>query len=243
MLIDCPGCGKSYHIVKAVLGADGRRVACPRCDSIWFVTSDGVSIKDAAPSDITGEAPALAVDLDALAGSDFVPTRDDIKPMPPTAIARRREPSLLVSGLAFIGISMGLIGFRAQIVQIWPSSATAYTALGLPVNLRGLALDHFHAVAMNDGPRTVLGVEGEITNLRRDAVKIPALRLTIRGKDGQTLYSWIVPAQKPRLAANETMNFRARLAAPPAAGDDVLVDFAPSAGKSLAAIWPKAWRF
>lgn len=237
MLIDCPGCGKSYHIVKAVLGTDGRRVACPRCNSIWFVTSDGVSIKDAAPS----EVPALAVDLDA--GSDFVPAREEIKPMLATTKAPRRKPPLLVSGLAFIGISMALIGFRAHVVQIWPVSATAYAALGLPVNLRGLALDHFHAVAMNDGPRTVLGVEGEITNLRRDAIKIPALRLTIRGKDGQTLYSWIVPAQKPRLAANETMNFRARLAAPPAAGEDVLVDFAPNERKSLAAIWPKAWRF
>ncbi len=43
MLIDCPGCGKSYHIIKAVLAPLGRRVACPRCDSIWFVSAEGIA--------------------------------------------------------------------------------------------------------------------------------------------------------------------------------------------------------
>ncbi len=38
MLIDCPGCAASYHITKAALSPSGRRVACPRCETVWLAT-------------------------------------------------------------------------------------------------------------------------------------------------------------------------------------------------------------
>jgi hypothetical protein len=136
---------------------------------------------------------------------------------------------------------MALIGWRTEVVRLWPRAATVYAALGLPVNLRGLALANFHTVTLNQGFQHVLGVEGEITNLRAQTTPLPPIRLAIRDAQGHRLYSWVVVAQKPRLAPGEKLQFQARLAAPPAAGRQVTVDFAPAHGDSFASLWRGAW--
>jgi predicted Zn finger-like uncharacterized protein len=254
MLIDCPGCGKSYHIIKAALGSSGRRVACPRCDAIWFVGLDG-SANVAAPElaeDLAANDLAFTAEI-SLAAGDYVhfakptelvlPPADVKKPRAAVAITRRRQPSGLLACVAVVTLGMALIGFRSEMVRLWPRAATAYTALGLPVNLRGLGLENFHTVTLNDGYQSVLGVEGEITNLRAQPIKLPSIRLAIRDGDGRRLYSWVVSAQKPRLAPGETVLFRTRLAAPPAAGRDILVDFTPAPPTALAALWRRVWRF
>ncbi len=229
MLIDCPGCGKSYHIVKAVLGSTGRRVACPRCDAIWLVAADGGA---------GTTTPELAEDLSptaeiSLAATDDVHRAEPAGRVLPPAVVKKTHalPEFLV-GFAFIGLVMALIGFRTEVVRLWPRAASGYAALGLPVNLRGLALENFRTITINDGFQTVLGVEGEITNLRAQATKLPSIRLAIGDGHDRILYSWVVAAQKPRLAAGETIVFRTRLAAPPAAGRKILVDFIPTSAMS-----------
>jgi predicted Zn finger-like uncharacterized protein len=237
MLIDCPGCGKSYHIIKAALAPYGRRVACPRCDSIWFVSQDGQSIPD-VPEDLA----EAAIEVGAFDDVELSPPAAFVRP-PPPGPASRRDSSWVLGSLALVAIGMALIGFRSQIVQLWPRAATAYAVIGMSVNLRGLALENFHTVAMSDGGRTILGIEGDITNLRAETTKIPPIRLAVRDARGRTVYSWNVKAREPMLAANQTTAFRTRLAAPPPEGSDVLVDFAPSPKTTLAAAWQQVARF
>jgi predicted Zn finger-like uncharacterized protein len=238
MHIDCPGCGKSYHIRTAELGPEGRRVACPRCDAIWFVAADGTPA--AAESSADDTQAHDAVDEIIMPPTALSPQRAVAAPNQSVS-GQRRIPSIVAAG-ALIAVSMAFIGFRTEIVQAVPRTATVYASLGLPVNLRGLALENFHAVALGDGRRTVLGIEGEIKNLRGRTTDVPALHLAIRGADGRILYSWVVTAQKARLGANETASFRARLAAPPAEGQSVFVDFVPARQTGLAALWRKATR-
>jgi hypothetical protein len=76
-----------------------------------------------------------------------------------------------------------------------------------------------------DGARKVLAVEGEIANVRRESRSVPPVALTVRGEDGQAKYAWTMRAAKSRLEPGETIAFRARLAAPPESGADVLVRF------------------
>jgi len=237
MLIDCPGCRKSYHIIKAALAPYGRRVACPRCDSIWFVSQDGQCIPD-VPDDL------IEAEIEPNAAEDAeLPPPGDVETTPFPPVPPRPAPSWIRGSLVLVAISMALIGFRSQIVQLWPRAATAYGAIGIPVNLRGLALENFHTVAISDGARTILGIEGDITNLRAETTKIPVLQLAIRDAQGRTLYSWNVKAQQPKLAAEQSLEFRARLAAPPPEGVDILVDFVPAPQKTLATVWQRVWRF
>lgn len=240
MLIDCPGCGKSYHIVKAVLGSSGRRVACPRCDAIWFVAADGSA---GTPAPDLAEDVSPTAEISVAAADDVHRAEPAGRVLAPAKVKKAHALSELCVGFAFIALVMALIGFRTEVVRLWPRAATGYAAFGLPVNLRGLAFENFRTITINDGFQTVLGVEGEITNRRAQATKLPSIRLAIQDAHGRSLYSWVVTAQKPRLAAGETVVFRARLAAPPAAGREVLVDFIPAPGTGLASVWGRAWRF
>ena len=58
---------------------------------------------------------------------------------------------------------------------------------------------------------------------------VPALRIAVRDKAHNELYSWTAPAPKTKLDAGETIVFRSRLAAPPEDGQDLMVSFADSA--------------
>ncbi len=232
MQIECPGCAKSYHIIKAALGPNGRRVACPRCDSIWFVAAEGVSIASALPATIE------------IAGQDIraEPRRPAAKPPvrranPRLAPLPRPRSSLartLGAGMALLAMSMALIGLRARIVTLWPQTDAAYAALGLPVNLRGLELRGLSTLSSYEGAEPVLGIEGEIVNVGARQTEVPPVELTIRDKQGEVLYSWTALSRRHWLAAGESVEFQARLVAPPPEGAEVLAQFAPDEPETLA---------
>jgi predicted Zn finger-like uncharacterized protein len=234
MLIDCPGCTKSYHIIKAALGPNGRRVACPRCDTIWFVTAQGSANEIAPAMPATIEISAADVNLRTRLKN---PSTKAIASPPRPAPLPDARPSFLpnlCTGTALLAACMAIIGFRAEMVRLWPPVNAAYAALGLPVNLLGLELRNLHTVSTHDGQQAVLGIEGEIANVGSRETAVPPIELTIRDRDGDVLYSWTAKSQKRRLGVGEIILFRARLAAPPAGAHEILARFAPEAPETLA---------
>ena len=146
-------------------------------------------------------------------------------PSAPAPQARRaRSPAVGIAAVALAATA--LIGLRAPIVRLAPPLAGAYRAVGLPVNLAGLELRDVRSKIVMEGARKVLVTEGEIVNIRREQNRVPSISLAIRGANGLDRYSWTAPAPKSRLEAGEKIAFRARLAAPPEDGADVLVRFA-----------------
>ena len=107
-----------------------------------------------------------------------------------------------------------------------PAAGALYAAVGLPVNPDGLALRDVRSGLVADGGKTVLMLEGTISNLRGADTPVPALAVVVRDADRTPLYAWTAPAPKATLAKGETVAFRSRLAAPPASGRDVRVTFA-----------------
>jgi hypothetical protein len=150
---------------------------------------------------------------------------------PPGATGGGAAPALVF--LAFMIAATTMIAARAAIVRAAPATAAAYASLGMPVNLRGLAIDGVRAtIAGASDDRRELLVAGEIVNLRQDETPVPNLRITLRGDDGSELYLWTAPEPKPRLGPHERVAFRARLAAPPSGVRDVLVKFAAPGDKA-----------
>jgi hypothetical protein len=137
---------------------------------------------------------------------------------------RDRVPGWAAVVAILMGVS-ALIALREKIVDVAPPAAKAFAAIGLPVNLAGLELREVRSHIEMDGARKVLAVEGEIANTRRESRSVPPVALTVRGEDGQAKYAWTTRAAKSRLEPGETIAFRARLAAPPESGADVLVRF------------------
>jgi hypothetical protein len=149
----------------------------------------------------------------------------------PKTISGGSAPALVF--LALMVVAPTAIAARAAIVSVAPATAAAYAALGMPVNLRGLAIEDLGATILDraeDG-RELL-VMGEIVNLRGGETPVPTLRLTLRGEDQKELYLWTAPEPKGRLDPHERVAFRVRLAAPPPGVRDVLVKFTEPGDKA-----------
>jgi len=129
-------------------------------------------------------------------------------------------------GIAFCALlAIGAIGARAAIVRIVPPAAVLFEAIGVSVNLPGLALERVKARIVADGERRILLVEGDLVNPGGKVAVAKSLIVSLRGQDGQTLYSWTTPAPQQDLAAGDRAAFLARLASPPAAATSVQVEF------------------
>lgn len=138
--------------------------------------------------------------------------------------ARRRIP-LSIAIVALIALSVALVGWRRDIVRHAPQLASFYSAIGMPVNIRGLAFaDLKIGNEIHDGV-PVLVVEGIIVSTVSKPVEVPRLRFALRSATGAEVYAWTAQPPQPVLGAFETLPFRSRLASPPAEGHDIQVRF------------------
>ncbi|PPD42337.1 MAG: hypothetical protein CTY15_12205 [Methylocystis sp.] len=193
-------------------------------------------------SDDFGKTPAQR-EIAAQASSDIVrpPSFDEMwghvrRPAAREMQSQRRDRwSVFATILAVIIGATAMIAMRERIVRILPPVATAYRAVGLPVNLAGLELRDVHSRIVMDGMRRVLVTEGEIVNIRREQNRVPSITLAVRGANGLDRYSWTAPTPKSKLEAGEKIAFRARLASPPEDGAEVLVRFAKLEEKKMSA--------
>lgn len=244
MLIVCPSCASEYIIDPAQIGADGRTVRCAACRGTFFVAGepdvgeDELAETEAFNAYLATQAwpeqdPPLAVAATAGRGGNESsaerPKRR--KGLGLTGLARLaarmpRAPAPPLLACLILAVAAGLVGWRETVVRTLPASARLYAALRLPTNPSGLELRGVRSELVVDGMNRLLVVEGEIRNVAKREIGLPALELAVRGPDGQALYTWTSEAARKTLAPAETERFRTRLAAPPADGREVLVRFA-----------------
>src|SRR6266567_1296391 len=137
----------------------------------------------------------------------------------------RRWPGLPTIILVLAGIIAALLNSRAAVVRFVPQTASLFSAVGLPVNLRGLSLDDIKtSIEAHEGV-TVLMVEGTIANVTRQPLEVPRLRFAVRNAAGYEVYAWTALPAEPVLAPGDRVSFRSRLASPPADAQDIIVRF------------------
>lgn len=254
MIIVCPQCESRYEIAESFLRPEGRTVRCARCRSEWEVFAPPVAEPlpsdpeaawmDAAAPEATEpeaqdtdavllhglpdfDATAAAPDsIEAVAEREASPLRTHRGRVRRRSL-RRLLPSgasaALVAGLAAL---VGLAQYRNSVVAAFPGTASLYALAHMPVNRRGLAFEGVQTSAASEGGAPVLVLSGEIRNVTRTAVPVPALRLAIRDENGAEIYGWTAAPGKSVLEPGASMPFKSRLASPPAEGRSVLVRFA-----------------
>jgi predicted Zn finger-like uncharacterized protein len=137
----------------------------------------------------------------------------------------RRWPGLPTVILVLAGIIAALLNWRATVVRFVPQTASLFSAVGLPVNLRGLSLDNVKtSVEAHEGV-TVLMVEGTIANVTRQPLEVPRLRFAVRNAAGYEVYAWTALPAESVLAPGDRAPFRSRLASPPTDAQDIIVRF------------------
>jgi hypothetical protein len=154
---------------------------------------------------------------------------------------RRQRQAAVITAAVWAGVvaaialclALGLI-FRIQVVKWWPGTATAYAALGMPVNASGLLIDKVRAApAIVQGHRSLV-VTGVLTNASATPRPAPAFRVSILDKAGKPLTQRVIETAPPvALKVGEARRFQLQVADPPAGAVDVEVTLAlPGAGKS-----------
>ncbi len=231
MLIRCPTCLSAYDLPSELLNGRDLTLRCARCRNTWTNAEDaGASGPFASPGQ-RHDGPEIVAE--ARSSRRPLASQAPAARRPAAASASARRPiSTRVAGAAVIAITIGAMAATARkdlVVRLYPPSAGLFEAIGLPVNLRGLALADMHGTLSAPGSRPVLTLQGRISNLRRESISVPPLRIAVRDKAHNELYSWTASAPKSRLGAGETIVFRSRLAAPPEDGQDLMVSFADSA--------------
>jgi predicted Zn finger-like uncharacterized protein len=127
--------------------------------------------------------------------------------------------------LALIILDAIVIGWRADFVRFMPQTASFYAAIGMPVNLRGLAFTGIATTTEQHEGVPILVVEGSIVNESRKLADMPHLRFAVRNAAHQEVYSWTAAPPRATLASGEAVSFHTRLASPPPDARDVLVRF------------------
>jgi predicted Zn finger-like uncharacterized protein len=137
----------------------------------------------------------------------------------------RRWPGLPTIILVLAGTIAALLNWRASVVRFVPQTASLFSAVGLPVNLRGLSFDDVKTSVETNDSVTVLVVQGTIANLTRQPLDVPRLRFAVRNAGGYEVYAWTALPTEPVLAPGDRAPFRSRLASPPADAQDIIVRF------------------
>lgn len=213
MLIVCPSCASSYSLSAERLGA-GRQLRCASCRHVWFARPPGEDPAAEAVVAPEPEAPPAA-------------------PAPAKRAARRpslrpsfRPNASLAAGLALL-LALGLaVAQRRSVVAAFPQTARLFAAVGLPVNLRGLALENVRAVMTTEKDQTVLLVEGDIRGAGPGGSPLAPLQVSVRDEAGRKIFEWTSDPPAAALGPGQTAPFRARAVAPPAEGKAVMVRFA-----------------
>jgi predicted Zn finger-like uncharacterized protein len=220
-------------------------------DDVIWAAPDELPAAEPAAAEIDADAPSAPVEVEApsIAPVDL----DDGRP--PVEVEASAEPdaepledietyaarhqkrgfgrplwywplSNLQSGiLALLIVDAILVGWRDDVVRILPQTASFYSMLGLPVNLRGLALDSVATTTEQHEGVPILVVEGSVVNNTRKIVDVPRLKFVVRNAANEEIYSWTAVAPRATLPPGEAVSFRSRLASPPTDGRDVLVRF------------------
>jgi predicted Zn finger-like uncharacterized protein len=136
-----------------------------------------------------------------------------------------KVPSLSTIAMIQAAVLVALVIWRGDVVRVMPQTASLYATIGLPVNLRGLAIEDVQSAKEVQDGIAVLVIDGRIVNRSRMLLEVPRVRLALRNGAGGEVYNWTALPSRPVLGPGDDQPFRTRLASPPGDGKDVLVRF------------------
>lgn len=136
-----------------------------------------------------------------------------------------KEQIAVVAGLLMPLVLIGSIYVsRDRLVSQFPDLASLYEAVGINVNLQGLAFEDVRTVRRPENGVAVLVVEGAIRNITNETRQIPQLHFILSGRNRE-VYSWQDQPASNRLSSGERIEFRTVLASPPDVADQLHVRF------------------
>ncbi len=227
MILTCPDCATSYFVDDDRVPPQGRMVKCTSCSHRWRATPSGAPEESLAPvrkalqQAVATDAPAIIED-----DLEFVATT----PMPAVKTKTSRKwPVSLIAGAAGAGALAAGIGtvvvLRQQVVDIAPSSAGVFTALGLEVDTLGLVIEDVTSKAVMQTGQPVLAVTGAIRNRYGTAAEAPPIRISLIDAEHRIVASLLAEPLNAKVPAGARRYFSLSMPNPPAGAHELEIAF------------------
>jgi predicted Zn finger-like uncharacterized protein len=245
MILTCPQCATRYFLPDWQVGREGRAVKCTACGRAW--RAEGLPERQPEPEPEPEPEPIapshhFEPEPDPVAAipdpeEEFAAAalrRSEILRQKKAEAERRQRQGAVITAAVWAGVVAAIalclalaVIFRIQVVRWWPGTATAYAALGMPVNASGLLIDKVMAApAVLEGHRALV-VTGVLTNASAGPRTAPAFRVSMFDKTNRPVGDRIIDISPAvALKVGEARPFRLLVADPPAGAVDVEVTLA-----------------
>jgi len=259
MILTCPNCATGYLVDDGRIPAQGRVVRCSACGTRWTA----VPAAAAAPLELVAPAiaeppakPAPAEPAHAKTAPAILPPRPGPRPFATAPVRpaadlprefrdRAEEAQRLrraaLSGAAWAGgivlvaaLAGAALFFRGPIAGVWPQTASAYAALGFPVNLTGLAIEQVRAEPTLEAGHAALAVAGVIRNVVDRPVSAPPLRISLVNQQGKRVAGVVATLANPLIPPGAQRRFSTAILDPPFSANTLQIDFAIGARPTTA---------
>lgn len=200
------------------IGDGGRSVRCAACSHVWRA--------EPIPEPVEPEPQAQEYAEDEV--DPFVSEERSYTPPPSTTQMPETEKHAgLAAWGAAAGLLVGVLGaaiiFRADMVRVWPKSASAFALVGLETTASGLQIDTGSISA-----RRQIGAEGTglmvaalVRNPGNSPIIAPFIQVQIRDAQGRLVLQTRGELETAVVGAREVGQFTMWIADAPADGVDV----------------------
>lgn len=228
MILTCPECATRYFVPDDKVGAAGRTVRCSACGNRWTAQGEADLELFVDPEGGAGvrDGKAEETPVSALPGDELP------KVFRQKATTERRVREAATTGVIWAGMAVALVAivggaavFRGSVVDAWPAAASAYAAVGMPVNRIGLEIEEVRAEPALQDSRAALAVSGLMRNVDDRPVKAPPLRIELKNKAGKVVAVKIAAPADPLIPPGETRHFAVALLDPPNTAASLEVSF------------------
>lgn len=184
MILQCPSCAARFLVADSMVPPGGRTVKCGKCSNQWFVTPQ-------ASAEGTTDFAALT----AQAYAEAAPQPHDPKQLP--ALPGRPLPAWpfkLAAGV--LAVAWCIIAIYAYFPS-WHTSFLSglYTSLGV-TDTSELVFSDVQMGSEPAGGRTKFIVAGSIENHGAKPRFIPLVRVEIKDKEGEIIWSQRYPVEE-----------------------------------------------
>lgn len=125
-----------------------------------------------------------------------------------------------------IGVFVGGVVMRQDIVALWPATARLYDRLGLgaPAYDTVLAVRNATSSIQEEDGKPVLVLRGEVVNISAVVQSVPSLRTSLR-ENGREVQGWVFQAAQSRLLPGESASFVTRFKEPAPGATELTITF------------------
>jgi predicted Zn finger-like uncharacterized protein len=243
MILTCPECATGYFVQDGQIRPKGRSVRCANCGARWvaYPETPEPEPQESETAEPETAEPAAAPEPTAAEGNLAEPaaaaaplTGEDL----PKAFRSRAEEERRLRRAAFAGaiwaggalVLAAIVGaallFREDVVRAWPQTASAYAAIGLPVNPIGLVIEQVKAEPSLQNGHATLAVSGVIRSVTDRSITAPPLRISLLNGQGKAVAGQIDALANAKVPPGETRHFVTAIVDPPFSAQVLQVDFA-----------------